>query len=66
MSVNMVPEQTRVAEMEGDQKPTAAWAHYGMVVAGFVLAMNAAMVAFKRLMRGRRDGYEVVPTLLTV
>jgi hypothetical protein len=41
-------------------------AHYGMVAAGFLfLTMNAAMIAYNRF-HGRRNGYEEVPTSLSV
>lgn len=53
----------QVVEMTGTQ---SSGAHFGMVAAGFLfLTMNAAMIAYNRL-RGRRDGYEEVPTFTAV
>jgi pimeloyl-ACP methyl ester carboxylesterase len=60
---SIVSEPTgEVVEMTGTQ---SGWAHFGMVAAGLLLVMNAMMVAYNRF-SGRRDGYEEVPTSLTV
>jgi pimeloyl-ACP methyl ester carboxylesterase len=60
----LVSESTEhVVEMTGTQ---SSGAHFGMVAAGFFfVAMNAVMIAYNRF-RGCRDGYEEVPSSLTV
>jgi hypothetical protein len=65
LKASLVSENTEqvVAEMTG---PQSSGAHFGMVTAGFLfLTMNAVMIAYNRF-SGRRDGYEEVPTALSV